>query len=114
MMLWLSTLPNWRKFRDFTVSTSSLGLDYNGVELHDVVSYTRAWHGFAATISATDRPRLGSLGVRLRPDRRLFPQLSQPVTVLPEAVKSLYDRAIAAGHGRDNWTSLYEVVAQRA
>jgi 3-hydroxyisobutyrate dehydrogenase-like beta-hydroxyacid dehydrogenase len=32
-------------------------------------------------------------------------------TVLPEAVKSLYDRAIAAGHGKDNWTSLYEVVA---
>jgi 3-hydroxyisobutyrate dehydrogenase-like beta-hydroxyacid dehydrogenase len=34
-------------------------------------------------------------------------------TVLPEAVKSLYDRAIAAGHGGDNWTSLYEVVAKR-
>ena len=29
---------------------------------------------------------------------------------LPEAVKSLYDRAIAAGHGKDNWTSLYEVI----
>ena len=34
-------------------------------------------------------------------------------TVLPEAVKSLYDRAIAAGHGNDNWTSLYEVVGSR-
>jgi 3-hydroxyisobutyrate dehydrogenase-like beta-hydroxyacid dehydrogenase len=34
-------------------------------------------------------------------------------TVLPEAVKSLYDRAIAAGHGSDNWTSLYEVVTRR-
>ncbi|WP_116109523.1 NAD(P)-dependent oxidoreductase [Amycolatopsis ruanii] len=32
---------------------------------------------------------------------------------LPEAVKSHYDRAIAAGHGRDNWTSLWEVVAKR-
>jgi 3-hydroxyisobutyrate dehydrogenase-like beta-hydroxyacid dehydrogenase len=31
-------------------------------------------------------------------------------TALPEAVKSLYDRAIAAGHGKDNWTSLYEVI----
>jgi 3-hydroxyisobutyrate dehydrogenase-like beta-hydroxyacid dehydrogenase len=31
-------------------------------------------------------------------------------TALPEAVKSLYDRAIAAGHGNDNWTSLYEVI----
>jgi 3-hydroxyisobutyrate dehydrogenase-like beta-hydroxyacid dehydrogenase len=29
---------------------------------------------------------------------------------LPSAVKSLYDRAIAAGHGRDSWTSLIEVV----
>jgi 3-hydroxyisobutyrate dehydrogenase-like beta-hydroxyacid dehydrogenase len=35
-------------------------------------------------------------------------------TVLPEAVQSLYDRAIAAGHGPDNWTSLYEVVTRRA
>jgi 3-hydroxyisobutyrate dehydrogenase-like beta-hydroxyacid dehydrogenase len=34
-------------------------------------------------------------------------------TALPEAVKSLYDRAIAAGHGSDNWTSLYEVITRR-
>ncbi|TWF79459.1 3-hydroxyisobutyrate dehydrogenase-like beta-hydroxyacid dehydrogenase [Pseudonocardia hierapolitana] len=33
-------------------------------------------------------------------------------TALPEAVKSLYDRAVAAGHGNENWTSLYEVVAR--
>ena len=29
---------------------------------------------------------------------------------LPQAVKSLYDRAIATGHGGDTWTSLYEVI----
>ncbi|HEY4418664.1 MAG TPA: NAD(P)-binding domain-containing protein [Pseudonocardia sp.] len=29
---------------------------------------------------------------------------------LPAAVKSLYDRGVAAGHGRDSWTSLIEVV----
>jgi 3-hydroxyisobutyrate dehydrogenase-like beta-hydroxyacid dehydrogenase len=29
---------------------------------------------------------------------------------LPLAVRSLYDRAIAAGHGSDNWTSLIEVI----
>jgi 3-hydroxyisobutyrate dehydrogenase-like beta-hydroxyacid dehydrogenase len=29
---------------------------------------------------------------------------------LPLAVKSLYDRAIAAGHGGDNWTSLIEAI----
>lgn len=31
-------------------------------------------------------------------------------TTLPRAVKSYYDRAIAAGHATDNWTSLYEVI----
>ncbi|WP_409492073.1 NAD(P)-dependent oxidoreductase [Amycolatopsis sp. cmx-11-12] len=29
---------------------------------------------------------------------------------LPEAIKSHYDRAIAAGHGRSSWTSLYEII----
>lgn len=61
-------------------------LDARGVELADVVSFTRAWHGFAATVSAGDRPRLESLGVRVRPNRRLFPQLSEPLTVSPETV----------------------------
>jgi 3-hydroxyisobutyrate dehydrogenase-like beta-hydroxyacid dehydrogenase len=31
-------------------------------------------------------------------------------TALPDAVKSLYDRAIARGHGKDSWTSLIEVI----
>jgi 3-hydroxyisobutyrate dehydrogenase-like beta-hydroxyacid dehydrogenase len=31
-------------------------------------------------------------------------------TALPRAIKSQYDRAIAAGHATDNWTSLYEVI----
>jgi 3-hydroxyisobutyrate dehydrogenase-like beta-hydroxyacid dehydrogenase len=31
-------------------------------------------------------------------------------TALPDAVKSLYGRAIARGHGRDGWTSLIEVI----
>ena len=29
---------------------------------------------------------------------------------LPTAVKSHYDRTIAAGHGTKNWTALYEVI----
>jgi 3-hydroxyisobutyrate dehydrogenase-like beta-hydroxyacid dehydrogenase len=29
---------------------------------------------------------------------------------LPKAVKSHYDKAIAAGHGTSNWTALYEVI----
>ncbi|SFJ94915.1 MULTISPECIES: hypothetical protein [Amycolatopsis] len=32
---------------------------------------------------------------------------------LPEAVKSLYGRAISAGHGVENWTSPWEAVAKR-
>jgi 3-hydroxyisobutyrate dehydrogenase-like beta-hydroxyacid dehydrogenase len=31
-------------------------------------------------------------------------------TALPEAIKSLYDRAVARGHGRDGWASLIEVI----
>jgi 3-hydroxyisobutyrate dehydrogenase-like beta-hydroxyacid dehydrogenase len=29
---------------------------------------------------------------------------------LPAAVRSHYDRAVAAGHGTDGWTALYEVI----
>ncbi|GIJ78723.1 3-hydroxyisobutyrate dehydrogenase [Micromonospora phaseoli] len=32
---------------------------------------------------------------------------------LPRAVKSHYDRAIAAGHGTSDWTALYEVIKAR-
>lgn len=32
---------------------------------------------------------------------------------LPAVVKATYDRAIAAGHGPDDWTSLYEVIKVR-
>jgi hypothetical protein len=33
-------------------------------------------------------------------------------TVPPEAVKSLYDGGIAAGHGSEDWTNLCEVVTR--
>ena len=33
---------------------------------------------------------------------------------LPKAVKSHYDRAIAAGRGTQNWTALYEVIKARS
>jgi 3-hydroxyisobutyrate dehydrogenase-like beta-hydroxyacid dehydrogenase len=32
---------------------------------------------------------------------------------LPRAVRSHYERALAAGHGKDNWTSLIEVMRHR-
>jgi 3-hydroxyisobutyrate dehydrogenase-like beta-hydroxyacid dehydrogenase len=31
---------------------------------------------------------------------------------MPQAVKSLYDRVIAAGHGGSTWSSLYEVIVR--
>ncbi|MFE2750621.1 NAD(P)-dependent oxidoreductase [Actinosynnema sp. NPDC059335] len=31
-------------------------------------------------------------------------------TALPKAVRSLYDRAVAAGHGKDSWTALINVL----
>ena len=34
-------------------------------------------------------------------------------TALPRAVLSHYERAIAAGHGKDNWTSIFEVIKAR-
>lgn len=33
---------------------------------------------------------------------------------LPEAIRSHYQRAIAAGHGTHNWTALYEVIRRRS
>jgi 3-hydroxyisobutyrate dehydrogenase-like beta-hydroxyacid dehydrogenase len=37
-------------------------------------------------------------------------QASGVDTELPRAIKSHYDRAIATGHGSDNWTAVYEVI----
>lgn len=35
-------------------------------------------------------------------------------TVLPEAVKTLYDRTIAAGRGKDGWPSLFEAIKKNS
>ena len=35
MMYWLSTRPNWKSFREYSVSTHTFGLENNGVELND-------------------------------------------------------------------------------
>jgi hypothetical protein len=49
------------------------------VRLHDVVTFERCWHGFAATIREHDLSQLQSLGVRVRANRRFFPAFSAPV-----------------------------------
>ena len=56
---------------------SALGA--RGVRLREVVTYSRVWNGFAATVRARDLARLTSLGVRTRPIRRFFPAISEPV-----------------------------------
>jgi mitochondrial chaperone BCS1 len=35
MMFWLSSLPQWRQFRDFSVTTSRLRLDDDAMELEE-------------------------------------------------------------------------------
>ena len=37
MMFWLSSLPQFRQFRDFSVSTSNFSLEDDALELHDGV-----------------------------------------------------------------------------
>lgn len=65
--------------REAIALRSALGA--RGVELTDVATFERAWHGFAATVSSSDVARLGSLGVRTRPVRRFYPATSEPVVI---------------------------------
>ena len=58
---------------------SALGA--RGVRLADVVTFTRTFNGFAATV-AHERPRrLPSLGVRAQPVRRFYPASREPARV---------------------------------
>ena len=63
------------------VASLTSALEARGLVLRDVVTFERAWHGFAATAKAADLPRLATLGVRTRPVRRFYPALSEPVPV---------------------------------
>ena len=54
-------------------------LEARDVRLRQVVTFERAFHGFAATVDEADLPALASLGVRVRPNRRFFPAFSEPV-----------------------------------
>ena len=55
---------------------SALGA--RGVQLADVVTYTRTFNGFAATVRTSDLADLPSLGVRAQPVRRFYPAASEP------------------------------------
>jgi hypothetical protein len=61
------------------VAALTSALRARGVRLRELVTFERAWHGFAATVRERDLPRLDSLGVRKRPVRRFYPALSEPV-----------------------------------
>ena len=56
-------------------------LDARGVRLSDVVTFTRTFNGFAATVRTDDLADLPSLGVRAQPVRRFYPATSEPARV---------------------------------
>ena len=58
---------------------SALGA--RGVRLSGVVTYTRTFNGFAATVRTRDLADLPSLGVRAQPVRRFYPAGSEPARV---------------------------------
>ena len=58
---------------------SALGA--RGVQLSDVVVYTRTFNGFAATVRTGDLADLPSLGVTAQPVRRFYPATAEPAAV---------------------------------
>ncbi len=58
---------------------SALGA--RGVRLREVISFTRTFNGFAATVRTSDLADLPSLGVRAQPVRRFYPATSEPARV---------------------------------
>ncbi len=65
--------------REATALRSALGA--RGVPLRKVVTFQRAWNGFAATVASDDLAALSSLGVRAQPVRRFYPAAGEPVPV---------------------------------
>jgi len=55
---------------------SALGA--RGIRLSDVVTFTRTFNGFAATVRTSDLADLPSLGVRAQPVRRFYPAAGEP------------------------------------
>ena len=76
---------------------SALGA--RGVRLSDVVTFTRTFNGFAATVRTSDLADLPSLGVRAQPVRRFYPASSEPARVpglrLPIAAPPLGGASVA-------------------
>ena len=58
---------------------SALGA--RGIALSGVVTYTRTFNGFAATVATADLADLPSLGVRAQPARRFYPATSEPARI---------------------------------
>jgi len=74
-------------------------LDARGIRLSDVVTFTRTFNGFAATVRTSDLADLPSLGVRAQPVRRFYPASSEPARVpglrLPIAAAPLGGASVA-------------------
>ncbi|HKH18767.1 MAG TPA: S8 family serine peptidase [Solirubrobacteraceae bacterium] len=76
---------------------SALGA--RGIRLSDVVTFTRTFNGFAATVRTGDLADLPSLGVRAQPVRRFYPATSEPARVpglrMPVAAAPLGGASVA-------------------
>ncbi len=76
---------------------SALGA--RGIRLSDVVTFTRTFNGFAATVRTSELAGLPSLGVRAQPVRRFYPASSEPARVpglrLPVAAAPLGGASVA-------------------
>src|SRR5215207_9540566 len=74
-------------------------LEARGIRLSDVVTFTRAFDGFAATVRTSDLADLPSLGVRAQPVRRFYPASSEPARVpglrVPAAAAPLGGASVA-------------------
>jgi hypothetical protein len=74
-------------------------LDARGIRLSDVVTFTRTFNGFAATVRTSDLADLPSLGVAAQPVRRFYPATATPARVpgtrLPAAAAPLGGAPVA-------------------
>lgn len=60
-------------------------LKAKGIAVRRVRTMGRLWHGFAATVPASQLPRLQAAGLRLRPVRRFYPASVRTALVRPPA-----------------------------
>ncbi|KAH9976010.1 P-loop containing nucleoside triphosphate hydrolase protein [Lactifluus volemus] len=110
IMLWLSSLPQWRQFRDFSVSTSVFGLDDDVVELDDNVDEVtrrrtppvRYLPSYASSYGMWYKGRYISIS-RIKEDSRWFSDKSILTITIFSRDRSILDSLIL--EARKKWIS---------